>query len=110
MQIPKTIDFTFFQREMLAPETFSEYFLKNEYQSKNIVLILLACKGILLSDIENITPIISEFKQKNNASFVVVLNQFSEEELPENLSVTPTIQEAYDLIEMETIERDLLSE
>ena len=40
-------------------------------------------------------------------SFVIVTNTVSFNDVNEELVVTPTIEEAYDVIEMEDIERDL---
>ena len=40
-------------------------------------------------------------------SFVLVTDKLSYDEVPDEISVVPTIQEAKDLIEMEEIERDL---
>jgi hypothetical protein len=38
---------------------------------------------------------------------VIVSDTISYDNAPEELSITPTIQEAHDIIEMEEIERDL---
>ena len=56
---------------------------------------------------------ILEFLQLSNAhrgagkSFVLVTNKVSYDEVPEEIIVVPTLQEARDIIEMEEIERDL---
>nr|WP_299383526.1 ribonuclease Z [Allomuricauda sp.] len=50
---------------------------------------------------------ISNTHKDFNKSFVLVTNKVSYEEIPDAISVVPTIQEAKDLIEMEEIERDL---
>jgi len=42
-----------------------------------------------------------------NKSFVLVTNKVSYDEVPEEICVVPTLQEARDIIEMEEIERDL---
>ncbi len=42
-----------------------------------------------------------------NKSFVLVTNKVAYEEVPEEVCVVPTLQEAADIIEMEEIERDL---
>ncbi|WP_337251719.1 hypothetical protein [Maribacter halichondriae] len=54
-----------------------------------------------------------EFLELSNAhrstkkSFVIVTDKVSYDEVPDEISVVPTIQEARDIIEMEEIERDL---
>ena len=40
-------------------------------------------------------------------SFVIVTDKVNLDEIPDEIVVVPTMQEAYDIIEMEEIERDL---
>lgn len=104
------VDFTFYKNDLLTSASIEEIISPKNGVLKNIVLILLPCKGISLEQIEEIEPLITRYRETTNCSFVLVLDQFSYEELPENLSVVPTIQEAYDFIEMEEMERELLSD
>ena len=50
---------------------------------------------------------IAEQKQQNGTSFVVVNSTINVDDFPENLNIVPTLQEAEDILEMETIEREL---
>jgi len=50
---------------------------------------------------------LSNTHKKANKSFVLVTDKVSYDEVPEEISLVPTIREALDLIEMEDIERDL---
>jgi len=50
---------------------------------------------------------ISNRHRKSKHSFVIVTNQVDLDEMPAEIIVVPTMQEAYDIIEMEEIERDL---
>ena len=50
---------------------------------------------------------ISNTHKAGGQSFVIVTDKLSYDEVPEEISVVPTLQEAKDLIEMEEIERDL---
>ena len=50
---------------------------------------------------------ISNKHRASKKSFVLVSDQVSYEEIPDELCVVPTLQEAHDIIEMEEIERDL---
>ncbi|WKD84766.1 hypothetical protein KCTC32516_00100 [Polaribacter huanghezhanensis] len=43
----------------------------------------------------------------NGMSFVVVCNEIDIDEIPDEINVVPTLQEAEDVLEMEVIERDL---
>lgn len=69
---------------------------------------------IVLNSLEAISEItISEFLQISNThrtakhSFVLVSDKVDIDAIPEALMVVPTLQEAYDVIEMEEMERDL---
>jgi len=62
---------------------------------------------------------LSELQQmfyENNASFVIcclqpsVEESFADKELLEMMNITPTESEAWDIVQMEEIERDLLGE
>ncbi|MEO8933432.1 MAG: ribonuclease Z [Xanthomarina sp.] len=78
----------------------------NRYKNDNII--------ISLTSINPISPHeIGEFLQLSNAhrkakqSFVVVSDKVNLDEMPDEIVVVPTIQEAHDIIEMEEMERDL---
>ena len=60
------------------------------------------------NDFDNITDRLfelSNLSSQNNKSFVLVNSIFHNE----NICVAPTVREAHDIIEIEEIERDLLS-
>ena len=50
---------------------------------------------------------LSETHRLLNLSFVVVSTQLNQDDFEDNFSVVPTLQEAHDYIEMESLERDL---
>ncbi|MFK7812578.1 MAG: ribonuclease Z [Maribacter sp.] len=50
---------------------------------------------------------LSNTHRGTNKSFVLVTDKVTYEEVPEEIIVVPTLQEARDIIEMEEIERDL---
>ncbi|APU70303.1 MAG: ribonuclease Z [Bacteroidota bacterium] len=50
---------------------------------------------------------IAELYRTNNRSFVIISDQVSIDDLPEELVVVPTSQEAEDMIQMDEIQRDL---
>ena len=69
---------------------------------------------ITLSSIQKIqTADIIEFLQLSNThraskqSFVIVTDNIDLDDVPDEIVVVPTMQEAYDIIEMEEMERDL---
>ena len=83
-------------------------------QVKNLVLILKDIKSIDNAAGEKLVYIQQKFYE-NNASFVICQLQKSVEEfldkneLLEMLNVTPTETEAWDIVQMEEIERELMN-
>ena len=75
------------------------------WSGKHIILNLLHLR-CSLENLEAFEEFIELHREKGK-SFIVVHDQYSYDELPENLPVVPTVQEAHDLIQMEEIERDL---
>ncbi|WP_242086993.1 ribonuclease Z [Aestuariivivens sediminis] len=75
-------------------------------KNNNVIITLTSIKKIHTRDI-------IEFLQLSNThraakhSFVIVTDKIDLDEIPDEIVVVPTIQEAYDIIEMEEIERDL---
>ena len=51
--------------------------------------------------------ILSNTHRKSKHSFVLVTDKVDFDQIPDELVVVPTLQEAYDIIEMEDMERDL---
>ena len=108
MKIEKKENYSIFHIE---ENLFSDVLKKFNYSIKsekkeNIILHL--------SDNLNITSLnILEFlrisleKKANNTSFVVIISSLNIDDLPEEINVVPTLQEAEDIIEMESIEREL---
>lgn len=86
-------------------------YLQNDV--KNIVLILKDIASIDRAAAEKLLSIQQRFYE-NNASFVICELQKSvedfldENELLEQMNVTPTASEATDIVQMEEIERELL--
>lgn len=72
----------------------------------NLIVDLSGVGEIETSTLLRILPFSDWFKKKKN-SFVVITSAVDIMEIPENLSVVPTLGEAEDLIQMEEIERDL---
>ena len=87
-------------------------FLKNlnkgysKVSKDNIIINLFSFSKLTAGDILEFLPISNKHRDTKK-SFVLVTNKVSIEEVPEEICVVPTIQEAKDIIEMEEIERDL---
>ena len=88
-------------------------YLNNEI--KNLVLSLVAVNNIDQAAAEKIVELQQLFYD-NNASFVVCELQpqvekfLDQNELVERMNVTPTQSEAWDIVQMELIERELLDD
>jgi hypothetical protein len=78
----------------------------NSYKDKNIVLDVSVSKDVRLDEILTFLSL-SNKHRKAKKSFVLVVNDFDFTEVPDEMVVVPTVQEATDIIEMEEIERDL---
>ena len=88
------------------------------YLEKDIPHVVLK-----LSEVETLSPpagetiaLVQQKFYENNASFVIcgmsetVESQLEEQELLEIMNVTPTESEAWDIVQMEEIERELLGD
>jgi hypothetical protein len=78
----------------------------DEIKGDNIIVKLFTVKDMNKSSVSDFLSISKKHKQSKK-SFVIVSDKISYDNAPEELSITPTIQEAHDVIEMEEIERDL---
>lgn len=81
----------------------------NEYGSfknHNLILDISADKNVDLDQVLSFLSL-SNKHRKAKKSFVIVVNDFDFNEVPDEMIVVPTILEAHDIIEMEEIERDL---
>ena len=78
----------------------------DDIANDNIIVVLNSLNSIS-------AELISEFLQLSNThreakhSFVIVSDKVDIDSVSEALIIVPTLQEAYDLIEMEEMERDL---
>lgn len=98
---------TVFQED-IELSTFLENLKKGYFKIKNDQLIInlfsfsTLTAGNVLEFLE-----LSNTHRGTNKSFVLVTDKVSYDEVPEEIVVVPTLQEARDIIEMEEIERDL---
>ncbi|MEW7291964.1 ribonuclease Z [Aquimarina sp. 2304DJ70-9] len=76
--------------------------LKND----NIIINLFSLKKFTVDDVNEFLRVSNAHKATKH-SFVIVTDKISYEDTPAEITIVPTLQEAYDLVEMEEIERDL---
>lgn len=95
-------------QEAVSIQTFLQRFeevyprLKND----NVILNLLSISNISAKDLLALLPF-NKTHQKAKKSFVIVSSTVNFNEVDDALVVVPTLQEAYDIVEMDEIERDL---
>lgn len=77
-----------------------------QFEGKNVIVDLLQYSSATLPELLNFLEL-SNAHRASKQSFVIVNAALSIDEIPEELMVVPTLQEAQDVIEMEEIERDL---
>ncbi len=83
--------------------------LEDKYESlknDNIIVNLFSLKQFTKDDVNEFLRISNTHKAAKR-SFVIVTDKISYEDTPSEITIVPTLQEAYDLVEMEEIERDL---
>lgn len=78
----------------------------SKYKGQNVVLNLLKYDSLSLPELLQFLKT-SNLHRKTKHSFVIVNDAIDIDEVPYELVVVPTLQEAEDIVEMEEIERDL---
>lgn len=77
-----------------------------KFKNDNIIVALTSLKRLNVSDILEFLAM-SNTHRETKHSFVIVTDKIDLDHVPDEIVVVPTIQEAYDIIEMEEMERDL---
>lgn len=70
-------------------------------------LVLEISENLNIDAIISLLLIIAEDLNQKGRSFVTIKPSINIDDFPENINIVPTLQEAEDIIEMESIERDL---
>ena len=108
MIFDKDGNITIITQEKLSIQDFVKR-LDDEYhrfKNDNVVINLTSLNSVALVEVVEFLKISNQLKNANH-SFVVVTDKVDLDDMPDEITVVPTIQEAYDIIEMEEIERDL---
>ncbi len=77
-----------------------------KFKNDNVIVNLSVMNKVTLQDIIEFLDISNQHRHAQH-SFVIVTDKANLDEMPDELVVVPTLKEAYDIIEMEEIERDL---
>lgn len=86
--------------------SFLDYIVPKAYAKDNLVIDLIKYEELELQDLLYFLEL-SNTQRGNKMSFVLVNNHINPDTVPEEIMVTPTIQEAIDVIDLEEIQRDL---
>ncbi len=77
-----------------------------QLQNDHLIINLFSFGPLTTSDLVEFLEL-SDRHRGRGKSFVLVNDQISYDQVPDEISLAPTLQEARDIIEMEEIERDL---
>ena len=77
-----------------------------KFKNNNIIVNLTSLGPIDKNQVIEFLQLSNNHRQEQH-SFVIVSNKIQLEDSLDNLIIVPTLQEAYDMIEMEDMERDL---
>lgn len=80
--------------------------LYERFKNDNIIVNLTTLNKISLEQIVEFLQISNRHRRAKH-SFIIVTDKANLDDTPDEIVVVPTLQEAYDIIEMEEIERDL---
>ena len=77
-----------------------------KFKNDNLIVNLSVMTKVTLQDIVEFLDLSNQHRDAKH-SFVIVTDKANLDEMPDELVVVPTLKEAYDIIEMEEMERDL---
>ena len=77
-----------------------------KFKNDNVIINLSVLNEVTLADIVEFLEISNRHRGAKH-SFVIVTEKINLDETPDEITVVPTLKEAYDVIEMEEMERDL---
>ena len=80
--------------------------LYSRFKNDNIIINLTSLGFLSTRDVVEFLQLSNTHRSAKH-SFVLVSNTIDFDDIPKELVIVPTLQEAYDIIEMEDIERDL---
>lgn len=77
-----------------------------KFKNDNLIIVLSSLDKIDATEVAEFIQI-SNIHKGDKKSFVIVSNKVNIDNVPDELMVVPTQQEAFDIVEMEDMERDL---
>lgn len=108
MQITKKENFIIIEDDKNDPKGFSNYLEKYAYddiKDKNVVIDLLKYGELNLDELLTYLKLSNKHRRRKK-SFVIVNDTINIQNVPDELAVVPTLQEASDYIDMEELQRE----
>lgn len=108
MKSIKKDNYTILEDEKNDPKDFAAFLehILNQFETENLIIDLQKYGKLTLEELLSfLKPSLKHYK--NNNSFIIINDTINIDDVPEELRVVPTPQEAEDIVQMEAIERDL---
>jgi len=94
------------QNDLEKFASFLEFQINKKFKGQNVILNLSQNKELQLNDLLYFLNI-SNAHRNTKHSLVIINSAINPDDIPTEMVVVPTLQEAEDIIEMENIEREL---
>jgi hypothetical protein len=101
-------NYIFIEDEKEDPTAFASFFgsIHHQFEENNLVINLQKYKLLNLKQLLSFLDI-SNHHRSNKKSFILISDTIHIDNVPGELNVVPTMQEAHDMVQMEELERDL---
>ena len=101
-------NFIFIEDEKEDPIKFASFFgsIHHQFEEDNLVINLQKYQLLTLEQLLSFLDI-SNHHRSNKKSFILISDTINIDEVPDELNVVPTFQEAHDMVQMEELEREL---
>lgn len=83
-----------------------EHYAYDQIKDKHVVVNILKYGKLSLEELLSFLALSNKHRQKRK-SFVIVNDTINIDDIPDELAVVPSLQEAADIIQMEDIEREM---
>ena len=109
MKVNVTDKYTILVDDRDKPTAFAQYLeriVPEKFEEHNLIIDLKKYENLQLSQLLTYLKL-SNYHRSTKHSFVIVNSSINFDDIPLEMTVVPTLQEAYDIVDMEEIERDL---
>ena len=107
MRINKTAKYTLITTDETSFQSFYDAFIKSSLKGEHLILDFSEKLNLSLEEILSFLDIANNYRE-NNTSFIIIASGFNIDDIPDEISIVPTLTEALDILEMDDIERDLM--